>query len=235
MENVIKSIFILILLAVLSVGAFVGYRGFKQYEQLTGQMSVEQMVVQIESSADFVPYDQLPPMLLEATVCVEDRRFYEHGGVDYIGIARAIMSHVFPENFLQSGGSTITQQTVKNMYGLFSASVTRKVSEIFLAKDLENTCSKQEILALYVNIINYGDGYTGIKEAANGYFWKEPNQLTEAQCTLLAGIPQSPGNYQLSDHYEAAKRRQQIVLSSMIENGYIDQQKATELYDTPVF
>ena len=235
MKKFIKTIFTLILVMASAVVILVGATGYNRYEQLTQPHSVEQMAAQIESAPGFVPYDQLPEMLVKATVSVEDRRFYEHGGVDYIGIARALMSQLFPETFVQSGGSTITQQTVKNMFDLFTPSITRKVAEVFLAKDLEKVRTKEQILALYVNIINYGDNHIGIREAAAGYFWKEPYELTDAQCTLLAGIPQSPANYQLSDHYDAAKRRQQIVLQTMVDNGYIDEQQSQQIYYTPVF
>ncbi len=235
MKKLFRSIFVFLLVALVAIVAIVGTAGYRRYKDLTAQTPVQAMVAQIEASPDFVPYEQLPATLINATVSVEDRRFFEHGGVDYIGIVRALLSQVFPDVFVQSGGSTITQQTVKNMYGMFTSSVTRKVAEIFLAKDLERDCTKEQILALYVNIINYGDGYTGIKEAANGYFWKEPAALSEAQCTWLAGIPQSPANFQLSDHYDAAKRRQRVVLDTMVDNGYLSEAQADALYETPVF
>ncbi|WP_304648640.1 biosynthetic peptidoglycan transglycosylase, partial [uncultured Dubosiella sp.] len=137
MKKLFRSIFVFLLVALVAIVAIVGTAGYRRYKDLTAQTPVQAMVAQIEASPDFVPYEQLPATLINATVSVEDRRFFEHGGVDYIGIVRALLSQVFPDVFVQSGGSTITQQTVKNMYGMFTSSVTRKVAEIFLAKDLE--------------------------------------------------------------------------------------------------
>ena len=120
------------------------------------------------------------------------------------------------------------------MYGLFDFSLQRKVAEIFLANDLENTCSKEEIFALYVNIINYGNGYTGIYEASSGYFGLYPQQMNEGQCAILAGIPQSPANYDLVTHFDKAKNRQRLVLEAMVENGYLSQTEAEQVWLMPI-
>ena len=106
-------------------------------------------------------------------MAIEDRRFYEHQGLDIIGLLRAAASQFLPD-MVRSGGSTIGQQTVKNLYGLFEPTLEIKVAEVFLASQLNDLYSKDEILALYMNIINYGDGHIGITNAARGYFGVEP-------------------------------------------------------------
>lgn len=229
MKRFFRTLFILLFTIVLIGGGMVGYFGFRQYEQLITQMPLPQAIAQIEASPDYTAYEQLPQTLVDATVAIEDRRFFYHNGVDYIGLARALFSQFIP-GMLQSGGSTISQQTIKNMYGLFDSSLTRKVAEAILANQLETLCSKQEILALYVNIINYGNNYTGIEEASFGYFDCYPYQLDPAQSTILAGIPQSPTRYNLVTNFENAKERQKIVLEAMVENGYLSQEEADQIF-----
>ncbi len=224
MKRFIKFIVKCVLLFFLCAGAFFGYSGYKQYKDLTSNKNVAQIVETIEASPDFIPYEQLPKTLVDATVAIEDRRFFYHHGVDYIGIVRAVASQFVP-GMLESGGSTISQQTVKNMYGLFDFSLQRKVAEIFLANDLENTCSKEEIFALYV---------TGIYEASSGYFGLYPQQMNEGQCAILAGIPQSPANYDLVTHFDKAKNRQRLVLEAMVENGYLSQTEAEQVWLMPI-
>ena len=124
---------------------------------------------------------------------------------------------------IRGGGSTITQQLAKNMYYTYQPSYLRKVSEIFTAYDLEKELSKKEILELYVNVINYGDNHIGIREASEGYFHKKPKDLTLDEATLLAGLPQSPANYQLSNHEDVARRRQIQVLNAMVRESMINE------------
>ena len=170
------------------VGIFFG-KGYWGYLELTSSKSVDQAVSEVTSSPYFVGYDDISPELIRATVAIEDRRFYDHSGVDYIGLVRAAVSQ-FDNDLLKSGGSTITQQLAKNLYGMFDGSWDRKSTEFFIARYLEKHYSKNEILALYVNVINYGNNYTGIYEASMGYFDTDPENLTIAQASLLAGIPQ---------------------------------------------
>ena len=141
-------------------------------------------------------------------------------------MARALYQNVLAGQ-IRGGGSTITQQLAKNMYYTYQPSYLRKVSEIFTAYDLEKELSKKEILELYVNVINYGDNYIGIKAASEGYFHKKPKDLTLDEATLLAGLPQSPANYQLSNHESAARKRQVQVLDAMIRENMIDEQQKT--------
>lgn len=223
-----------LLIILLGLGGFLGVKGYAEYKDLTSQTSVETVVEQIQSSPTFVPYESLPSNLIRATISIEDRRFYEHGGIDYIGLARGTLSQVIPQ-LAQSGGSTITQQVAKNLYGMFEQTLERKIVEMFIAKELESKYTKNEILALYVNIINYGDNHFGIYEASTGYFGVEPEYLTLAQASLLAGLPQSPNNYQLSDHFQQAKVRQHQVLEAMAECSYINESDIEAIYTQDVY
>ena len=145
--------------------------------------------------------------------------------MDLAGVTRAVLSNLLGIGE-PSGGSTISQQLCKNLYSLFyDQSLTRKITEAFLTYELEGICTKDEILELYVNVINYGDGYAGIREASIGYFGKEPSQLTLDEASLLAGIPQSPANFQLSDHMENARAKQEVVLEAMVREEKITQEE----------
>lgn len=192
------------------------------YVKATNDVSIQEKVKQIKSRDSYVSYDEINENLLKATVAIEDRRFYEHHGVEYRSMARALYQNVVARE-IRGGGSTITQQLAKNMYYTYQPSYLRKVSEIFTAYDLEKELSKKEILELYVNVINYGDNHIGIREASEGYFHKKPKDLTLDEATLLAGLPQSPANYQLSNHEDVARRRQIQVLNAMVRESMINE------------
>ena len=233
MKKFVKFIFKLLLILVIAfVGIFFG-KGYWGYLELTSSKSVDQAVSEVTSSPYFVGYDNISPELIRATVAIEDRRFYDHSGVDYIGLVRAAVSQ-FDNDLLKSGGSTITQQLAKNLYGMFDGSWDRKSTEFFIARYLEKHYSKNEILALYVNVINYGNDYTGIYEASMGYFDTDPEDLTIAQASLLAGIPQSPNNYELVYHFAQAKQKQYAVLKAMADCGYISESEIATYYNASV-
>lgn len=216
---------------VLAIGV-VTMMGYHQYREAVGSMSLTEKIEEIQSRPHYTAYEDISEHLLHATIAIEDRRFYQHSGLDYLATTRALLGNIVGGN--PSGGSTITQQLGKNMYFGYEPSVIRKVAELFVAKDLEHHLDKSEILTLYVNIINYGDHHMGIYEAAYGYFGVAPSQLTLAQASMLAGLPQSPANYQLSDHYDRAKIRQEQVLSAMVKAGYINEQEMAEALSEPV-
>lgn len=230
MKRFFRNCFLLLLALLISFSGWVLYTGHRRAEQITADLSLQQAALQVMNEPGYIPYDALPQTLVQATVSIEDRRFYDHGGLDIIGLMRAVASQFVPD-MVRSGGSTIGQQTVKNLYGLFEPDLATKAAEIFLASELNQLYTKDEILALYVNIINYGDGYTGIGQAAQGYFGVYPTWLSQGQCCILAGIPNSPSNLQLSDHYDAARAREQLILQAMVREGYIDQTQAQTIYE----
>ena len=227
MKIIKRVLLILALLFVFVIGAL-GIAGYMEYRDALEEMPLSEKIEEIRKQPDYVTYDEIAPYLLDATVSVEDKRFYTHGGIDYLATARAIASNVF-YNGIVSGGSTITQQLAKNLYFGYDPSVVRKAPEIFMAKDLEEHYTKEEILELYVNVINYGDNHIGIKQAAEGYFQIAPSALNLDQASLLAGIPQSPSNYQLSNHETVARKRQKIVLEAMLRDEKITEQQYEEM------
>ena len=183
----------------------------------------------IRASENFVKYSDLPDDLINATIAVEDHRFRNHGAIDFIAIARAISSNLKAGNAVE-GGSTITQQVAKNLYFMEEKdNFSRKSAELILSYHLEKNYSKEEIFELYVNTIYYGNGYYGIKEAANGYYNKDPKDLTLAECTLLAGIPNAPSVYAPTVNMELCKSRQSKVISSMVKYGYLTQEEANKI------
>lgn len=226
--KLIKKLLLAAVATVLLTAGVITFCGYMQYQQAVNKSPLTPKVEAIQANEDYVPYEGIAPYLLQATVAIEDRRFYAHGGFDVLATGRAFLGTVL--GFGRSGGSTITQQLAKNLYFGYEPSLTRKVSELFVSHDLESAYSKEEILTLYVNIINYGDNHIGIKEAAFGYFNTDPMFLTLAQASLLAGLPQSPANYQLSDHYEEAKKRQKQVLQAMVKQKMITKQEMEEAF-----
>jgi 1A family penicillin-binding protein len=164
----------------------------------------------------WVPIEQIPQFLQKAVVAVEDSRFYEHNGIDVRGIARALVKDVV-KGRMAEGGSTITQQLIKNKFLSGEKSIDRKLKEGMMAIDFEKKYSKQQILEMYFNEIYYGNGAWGIAQAARIYFDKTPQELNEAECSLLAGVPKNPGRYNpLGKAADVAKRRA-LVLKRMAE------------------
>ena len=162
---------------------------------------------------------------INAVISVEDKRYYEHGPIDFIGIARAIFVNL-KNGELREGGSTITQQVAKNLVFSQDDTLSRKLGEVFAAYDLEKNFSKEEIFALYVNSAYFGDGYYGIYEASMGYYNKLPKDLNLDEASMLAGVPNAPSVYAPTVNPDLAKQRQKHVLNTMVENNYITQEQA---------
>lgn len=159
--------------------------------------------------------DRIPRFLQQAVVAVEDSRFYEHAGIDVRGVARALVKDLVKRR-LAEGGSTITQQLVKNKYLSGEKTLERKLKEGRLALEMEQTYTKQQILEMYLNEIYYGHGAWGIVQAARVYFDKNPEELTDAESALLAGIPKNPGRYNPLGKPADVSRRRDIVLQRMV-------------------
>ncbi len=161
-----------------------------------------------------IPLSEVPRNVVLSVLAAEDADFYEHEGLDYTGIARALGRDIVSGRAAQ-GGSTITQQVVKLMLLTPERTLTRKVRELILARRLESELSKDEILHLYLNHVNFGRGRYGIQEASQYYFGKDAKNLTLAEATLLAGVPQAPARLSPRTHPEAAARRQKYVLNQL--------------------
>ena len=160
------------------------------------------------------PLQKMPATLRQAVVATEDQRFYEHAGVDPIGIARALVTDVVLGKKSQ-GGSTITQQYVKNAFGTPEKTIKRKVEEALLANKLEKSYTKDQILELYLNTIYFGHGAYGVEAASQVYFGKGVEKLDLAESAMLAGVIKSPGRYSPYLDPTAAKQRRDTVLGQM--------------------
>ena len=176
----------------------------------------------------FVPLQQIPPTLRNAIIAVEDSRFYSHFGVDVRGIGRAAYAN-FRHGRVVEGGSTITQQLAKVLFLTPDRSFSRKVKEALLAFELEKRYSKDRLLELYLNQVYMGHGAFGVEAAARMYFGKSVQDLSLPEAAMLAALPRSPGNYSPFERPELAQRRRAIVVSRLLEHGYITdaQAKAT--------
>lgn len=175
----------------------------------------------------FVPYDKIPDLLKKGIIATEDRRYYDHGAVDIIGVARAFITNSMAGETLE-GGSTIAQQTVKNIFLSNDRTMTRKLEELALAVQLERNYSKEEILELYLNTIYFGHGTYGVGEASRVYFGKEPKDLDLSQCAMLAGLPQAPSAYDPISHPQEGAKRMTTVLALMAQEGYITPEEAAK-------
>jgi penicillin-binding protein 1A len=174
-----------------------------------------------------IPFEEMPPMLVEAFIASEDSRFYEHAGIDFKGILRAFFKNLEAGTIVQ-GGSTITQQVTKSFFLTPERSYERKLKEAVLAYRISETFSKEEVLFLYLNQIYLGHGAYGVQAAAQNYFGKPVQELTLAECAILAGLPQAPSRYSPHRYPERARQRQLYVLSRMVEEGYITEPQAEE-------
>ena len=180
-------------------------------------------------SKEWVTLDNINNNLINATISIEDKRFYKHNGFDYIRIIKSFFNNIKENNIIE-GASTISQQYARNLYLNFDRNFERKIKEAWLSLKLETTYSKDEILEGYLNTINYGNGVYGIENASHYYFNKNSNELTLAEATILAGIPASPQKYSPINNYKVSKKRQKIILNSMVKDGYITKNEAIDAY-----
>ena len=179
----------------------------------------------IKTIPHYVTIDKMPKLLLQAVISVEDTRFYNHKGFDIFGIARAVLVNV-EAGEIQEGASTITQQTVKNLFLTSDQTFTRKAEELILSMNMEKDFDKNKILEIYLNSIYFGSNFYGIYDAAQGYFGKEPNELTIAECAMLAGLPNAPSVYSPYVDFHLAKERQLVVINAMEKFGAISKSEA---------
>lgn len=173
----------------------------------------------------YTPIGQIPKVMQEAVLAIEDARFYRHGGVDYLGVARAALAQF--NKAKSQGASTITMQVARNFYLSTEKTFTRKIYEILLALKIERQLSKPQILEVYMNQIFLGQRAYGFAAAADIYFGKTLDQLTVAEAAMLAGLPQAPSAYNPVSNPKRAARRQQYIIDRMETNGFITEEQAT--------
>jgi len=182
---------------------------------------------------NFVPLSEIPKHMQEATIAIEDKDFYNHGAVDFRGIFRSIVSIVIHKEL--QGGSTLTQQLVKNSLLTPERTILRKIKEVILAFATEAIYPKNKILEMYLNQIPYGGTTYGIEAAAQTFFGKKAKDLTLAQSALLAGLPEAPTtNSPFGSHPEFAKQRQELILNKMFEQKYITQKERDAAIKEPL-
>lgn len=226
----IRRLLLFILVIIIIIGSVLYLNGNKLYKEKLSEISLENKVSSVRENSNFIKLNSLPTYYKDAVVSVEDRRFYSHGTIDFIALARATFSNIKQKDF-KEGGSTITQQTAKNLYLIKEKDVSnRKVAEFLIGRDLEKKYNKDEILELYVNTIYFGDGYYGIQEASKGYFGKDAKDLTLYEATMLAGVPNAPSLYAPTVNFHLTQSRQKKVVSSMVETGTLSQEEAYKLY-----
>ena len=181
-------------------------------------------------SETWVELKDISPHVINATISIEDKNFYNHNGFDYLRILKSLYVNI-KSKAAKQGASTITQQLAKNLYLTFDKTWERKLKEAWLTIELESQYEKDDILEAYLNTINYG-GIYGIENASNYYFHKSAKDLNLAEASILAGIPKSPSNYSPIISEENAKRRQLLILDAMIAEEYITEEEKNEAYNT---
>lgn len=229
MKTFLKVMLLLMLIGI-SIGLLLIGKGYDMYKEAIQETLLEEKVEEIKSKANYTKISELPQMYLDAVISVEDHRFYKHSGIDVIAIGRAIINDIKAMDFVE-GGSTITQQIAKNEYFTQEKKITRKIAEVFMAYEIEKNYLKDEILELYINTIYFGNGYYNIKDACEGYFGKSPNEMTEGECIMLAGIPNAPSVYNPKENPKLAKERQKQVADKMVEYGYLSKEKEDEILE----
>ncbi|ARK29102.1 transglycosylase domain-containing protein [Halalkalibacter krulwichiae] len=172
----------------------------------------------------YLPYDELPALVIDAFIATEDQRFFEHKGYDAIAIVRAIASNAKHEN-IEEGASTMTQQLARNLFLTHEQSYNRKMSEILYAHEIEKNYSKQEIIELYLNSVYFSNGVYGIEAASRYYFNKPSERLTLAEAAFLSAVPNNPSHYDPIKHSDRTSLRQAWILQKMLELTFISEEQ----------
>ena len=202
--------------------------GFYVYKSAVKNVPLEQKVIEVTSKNNYVEIQDISDYLKKYVVNVEDKRFYNHNGIDFIAIVGSLISNI-NVGYYKYGASTITQQLAKNMYFSNEKKLTRKIAEMFVAFELEREYSKDDILEMYLNIIYFGNNYYGINEASYGYFNVSPKNLNKYQSSLLAGVPQAPSVYNLNNkESKSMKKRYFSVLNRLVDRGSITSDEREE-------
>jgi len=172
-------------------------------------------------------FEQIPELVKHAFLAAEDDRFFEHHGIDYIGVVRAVLVDTLSGHKTQ-GASTITMQTARNVFLTLDKSIRRKLQETFVTYEMEHEFSKQEILGLYLNVIFLGQRAYGVTAAAETYFGKSLDELTVAEAATIAGLPKAPSQYNPIVNPQLATGRRSYVLRRMLDVGFIDAATAVQ-------
>ncbi len=194
-------------------------RVYSRDGEVIGEFYIERRIV--------VPLQRMPEHLVNAFIAAEDAKFFEHKGIDYLGILRALYKNLKSGRIVQ-GGSTITQQVARSFFLSPEKTLSRKIREAILAHRIESRLTKEEILYLYLNQIYLGNGAYGVQAASEIYFGKDVSELTIAEAALLAGLPKAPSRYSPYTNPSLARMRQEFVIKRMLEEGFINRKQAEE-------
>lgn len=227
-KKALLRLFTFLLCIIILLGVFFGIKGYRLYWEAAAEKPIEETMEEIRSEEHFTRYSELPQFYIDAVISVEDRRFERHPGIDPIAICRATWVDI-RAGYYKQGGSTITQQLVKNQLFTQDKIMQRKVAEVFAVLDVEAKYTKKEIFELYVNTIYFGNGYYGIYDASMGYFGKIPSELTEYESVMLAGLPNAPSVYSLDANKDLVLQRIEQVLNSMVRNKLLTREEADSL------
>lgn len=244
LKIILVTLFTFILIGIIAGGALFAY-----YVKDTPELNEKDLTVTLATEIydandnlittlgtedrEYVDFEDIPDLMRDAVLSVEDNRFYEHSGIDPIRLASAVVANV-KNGFGSQGASTITQQVIKMSSLTSEKTLKRKAQEAYLAYKLEQTYSKNYIFEVYMNKIYYSDNQYGVKAAAKYYFDKPLDELTLPQAAMLAGIPQSPNKYNPYDYPEEAKKRRDTVLFTMLNNHKITEQQYQEATETKI-
>ena len=187
----------------------------------------DELYFQGSGEKEWVNLSDISKNLIKATINIEDKKFYEHHGVDVLRVIKATFDNI-RSGKIKEGASTITQQYAKNLYLDFDKTLSRKINELWYTIQIETHYSKDEILEGYLNTINYGHGNYGIKNASQFYFNKDPKDLTLAESCILANIPKSPNNYSPINNFELSKKRQEKTLNMLLKDKVITEDEYNE-------
>ena len=224
----IRNCLLVLLLAAACGAGYVAWQGYSLYAGALEEKPLEQRVAEQRAQPGYTTLEDLPETYLKAVIAVEDHRFYEHGGIDLLATGRALWNDLRTWSFAE-GGSTITQQLAKNLCFSQEKSIVRKAAEVFAAWDLEGRYSKDEILELYVNSIYFGSGCYNVGSASETYFGKEPKDMTDSECTMLAGIPNAPSVYDPTANPDLALQRQRQVVERMVAEEFLTDGQAAAI------
>lgn len=193
--------------------------------------NLDEEIDPLRQKPDWTELSNMSGNMPQALIAIEDHDFYKHGPIDINGVARAILVNTTAGEIVQ-GGSTLTQQLVKNIFLNDEQSLERKTAEFILAAAMEHKYSKDEILALYLNTTYFGAGATGVHQASQRYFAKAPSALTLAECAVIAALPYAPSALNPLENPAKCKKRQLLVLDAMQKYGFITQAQHQEAAET---
>ena len=225
MRRLIRNLVILLLAVILIAGSALAYSGYRCYRNAVTAVSIPEAVAAYADLPGTVSYKQMDEDFVNAVVAVEDKRFYDHEGVDWKRTFSAFLNTFVNLYGGTQGGSTITQQLVKNLTGDDDQTASRKIQEIVRARNLESQYPKSTILECYINTVHFGNGCDGIETAAYFYFGKDASDLTLLECASLAATIQSPSVKNPLDGPEENKDRREFCLREMLDQGSISKEE----------